>query len=294
VDRRAGGRTSYGSAPRPVAVAGIGVWARRAQVTVAASVTRSFVGDTAYSDVGSTIHANRGRFEVDGSLAARVSSRGAGHGVSGEASTTYTLGERVALFVSGGRYPTDPVSGSVAGRYVSAGLRLRPRCRDQAAIRDPQLPSRASASGDGGGGFTARLEVQPTPDGSRGSSYTLSPQRRWRWPAISRIGQPVALHRRATTGGKACCHSEGVHRVNVGSTVGGGPRRRGWRAPRTSSAAKWGLSPCPNLAPGECRCLRTRAQRQHRPHPARRPGVPGGSCSSATPPGPPPMATDRS
>src|SRR5712691_3623244 len=63
-----GGRTSHGSAPRPVAVAGVGVWARRAQVTLAASATRSFVGDTAYSDVGATIHASRGRFEVDGSL----------------------------------------------------------------------------------------------------------------------------------------------------------------------------------------------------------------------------------
>src|SRR5437870_9774039 len=52
-------------------------------------------------------------------------SRGAGHGVYGEASTTFTLGERTALLISGGRYPTDPVSGSVAGRYLSAGLRLR-------------------------------------------------------------------------------------------------------------------------------------------------------------------------
>src|SRR5207245_2267482 len=93
-----GGRTSYGRAPRPVAVAGVGVWTRRAEVTVAASATRSIVGDTAYSDVGSTLHARRGRVEVDGSLAARVWSRGAGHGVYGEASATYTLGERTALF----------------------------------------------------------------------------------------------------------------------------------------------------------------------------------------------------
>src|SRR5882724_2502516 len=151
-----GGRTSYGSAPRPVAVAGVGVWARRAQVTVAASATRSFVGDTTYSDLGSTIHASGGRFELDASLAARVSSRGAGHGVHGEASITFTLGERTALFVSGGRYPTDPVSGSVAGRYVSAGLRLRTALVRPRARRDPQPLGRSPASGDGDADFTVR------------------------------------------------------------------------------------------------------------------------------------------
>ena len=229
----AGGRTSYGSAPRPVAVAGIGVWARRAQVTVAASVTRSFVGDTAYSDVGSTIHANRGRFEVDGSLAARVSSRGAGHGVYGEASTTYTLGERVALFVSGGRYPTDPVSGSVAGRYVSAGLRLRTTLPRPGAIRDPQLPSRASASGDGGGGFTARLEVQPTPDGSaRVVVHTLAAA------TVEVAGdftdwQPVALHRTGDDRWESVLPiPRGVHRVNV--RIDGGR----WTAPAGMARAE--------------------------------------------------------
>src|SRR5439155_769169 len=160
-----GGRTSYGSVPRPVAVAGVGVWVRRSWVTVAASATRSIVGDTAYSDVASTMHASRGRFELDGSLAARVSSRGGGHGVYGEASTTFMLGERTALVVSGGRYPTDPVSGTVAGRYASAGLRLKTAMPRARTMRDPQPRSRSPANGDGGAGFTARLEVQPAPDG---------------------------------------------------------------------------------------------------------------------------------
>jgi len=151
-----------------VAVAGVGVWARRAQLTLAASATRSFVGDTAYSDLGATIHGSRGRFEVDGSLAARLSSHGAGHGVYGEASTTFRLGERTALLISGGRYPTDPVSGSVAGRYVSAGLRLRTPLLRPRPIRDPPLSSRSPANGDGGGSadVTARLEVKPAPDGT--------------------------------------------------------------------------------------------------------------------------------
>ena len=223
-----GGRTSYGSAPRPVAVTGVGVWARRAQVTLAASATRSFIGDTAYSDVGATIHARRGRFEVDGSLASRLSSHGAGHGVYGEASTTFTLGERTALLISGGRYPTDPVSGSVAGRYLSAGLRLRTPLLRPRPIRDPPLPSRSSASGDGGGSadVTVRLEVKPASDSAvRLVVYA---------PAAATVElagdftdwQPVALQRTGTGAWESVQHIPGgVHRVNV--RIDGGR----WTAP---------------------------------------------------------------
>jgi hypothetical protein len=228
-----GGRTSYGSVPRPVAVAGVGVWARRSWVTVAASVTRSIVGDTAYSDVGSTIHASRGRFELDASLAARVSSRGAGHGVYGEASTTLTLGERTALFVSGGRYPTDPVSGGVAGRYASAGLRLRTALPRPRAIRDPQPLSRSPADGDGGAGFTARLEVQPVPDGTvrvvvhapAAATVELAGDfTDWRPVALRRAGEDMweSVQRIPS----------GIHRVNV--RIDGGR----WTAPAGTARAE--------------------------------------------------------
>jgi hypothetical protein len=228
-----GGRTSYGGAPRPVAVLGAGVWARRSWVTVAASATRSVVGDTAYSDLGSTIHASGGRFELDGSLAARVSSRGAGHGVHGEASTTFTLGERAALFVSGGRYPTDPVSGSVAGRYASAGLRLRTALPRPRVLRDPRPLMRSPANGDGGTGFTARLEVQPAPDGTVRVVVHA--------PAAARVEvagdftdwQPVVLLRTGEDVWESVLHiPSGVHRVNV--RIDGGR----WTAPAGTARAE--------------------------------------------------------
>ena len=211
-----GGRTSYGSAPRPVAVVGVGVWVRRSRVTVAASATRSIVGDTAYSDIGSTVHASRGRFELDGSLAARVSSRGAGHGVYGETSASYMLGERTALFISGGRYPTAPVSGSVAGRYASAGLRLRTSLPRPYAIRQVQAPSRSPASGDGEAGSTTRLEVQPALDGTiRIVVYALARA------TVELAGdftdwQPIPLRRVGEVMWENVLRiPSGVHRVNV-------------------------------------------------------------------------------
>ena len=228
-----GGRTSYGGAPRPVAVVGVGLWAQRAQVTVAASATRSFVGDTTYSDLASTIHASAGRFELDASLAARVSSRGAGHGVHGEASATFTLGERAALFVSGGRYPTDPVSGSVAGRYASAGLRLRTALPRPRAIRDPQPLMRSPANGDGGASFSARLEVRLAPDGT-GRVVVHAPAA----ATVEVAGdftdwQPVVLLRTGEDVWESELHiSSGVHRVNV--RIDGGR----WIAPAGTTRAE--------------------------------------------------------
>jgi len=203
-------------------------------VTVTASATRSFVGDTAYSDVGATIHATRGRFAVDGSLAARLSSRGGGHGVYGEASTTYTLGERTALLVSSGRYPTDPVSGSVAGRYLSVGLRLRTPLPRPRAIRDPPLPSRSLVSGDGGGSadVTARLEVKPAPDGAVRLVVYAPAAATVELAADFTDWQPVALQPTREGAWESVQHIPGgVHRVNL--RIDGGR----WTAPAGTTRA---------------------------------------------------------
>lgn len=156
------GRSSFGDGPRPVAVIAMGVWLLHDDASVFASFDRSFVGDTAYSDLRSSARLQRGGVQFDGTLGARMFSNGAGHGVYGEGSVLVPLGRSTALIVAAGRYPTDVITGSIAGRYVSAGFRLgklgarpaRPAERPQPGI--PPHSSGADGAVDPG---ETRLEI---------------------------------------------------------------------------------------------------------------------------------------
>ena len=231
------GRSSFGAGPRPVAVVAIGGWLLRADAAVFASFDRSFVGDTAYSDLRSSARLQRGVVLLEGTLGARIFSNGAGRGVYGEASATVPLGRNTALIVAGGRYPTDVITGSIAGRYVSAGFRL-----GASGIRKP-LPTvrprpaipHSSSGSDGSGGALlppteARLEVAPgrsTDDPVKLTLYAAG-------AGVVEISgdftdwKPIEL-RRSLTNGDAWEGmfrlSRGIHRINV-------RRDRGpWTAP---------------------------------------------------------------
>ncbi|HYL55866.1 MAG TPA: glycogen-binding domain-containing protein [Gemmatimonadales bacterium] len=158
------GRTSYGSAPRPVAVAGIGGWARRGWLMLTASASRSFIGDTAYTDVESTAEVGAGAWGLHGSVGARISSRGGGHGVYGAGEATRALSQHIAVFLSGGRYPTDPVSGSVAGRYLTVGVRIRNPTPRPPPTWDPVPQGRPPAAADGEATLAPQIEIQPVGD----------------------------------------------------------------------------------------------------------------------------------
>ena len=119
-----GGRASFGAAARPVAVAAMGAWALRADMTWLASLDRSFVGDTAYSDVRASVRRRSGAVLLEASVGARFASRGGGRGIYGEGSATLDVNRSVALVLSGGRYPTDAISGSIAGRYLTGAIRI--------------------------------------------------------------------------------------------------------------------------------------------------------------------------
>lgn len=157
------GRASFDSGPRPVSVVAMGVWLLRSDVTMFASLDRSFIGDTAYTDLRSSARLQRGALLFEGTLGARVLSRGAGRGVYGEATTTLPLGTQTAVVLSAGAYPTDVVSGSLAARYVTLGVRLGAIGMRRQAPR--ALPGQAYRSNGANGSAIdpaadARLEIQ--------------------------------------------------------------------------------------------------------------------------------------
>jgi hypothetical protein len=214
------GRTSFGTAPRPIAVAALAAWGRASWITLVASATHSWVGDTAYTDVESTARGRRGPFLLEGSLGARLWSRGGGHGVYGEGNAAYDISERAAIVVSGGRYPTDPLRGSISGRYVTVAVRLRGwrPSRTARVARPDSNPASSTA--------VLRLEVLRQRNGA--VQLTL------RAPRANRVEiagdftdwQPVALTRLASGAwGVALKIPSGAHRIDV--RVDGG----GWLVP---------------------------------------------------------------
>jgi hypothetical protein len=118
------GNATFGAVHRPVTVLTTGVWTHRVSATWLLTTTVTRVGDSAYTDIEGTTHYRRGPLTVDGLLGVRAWSRGGGHGVYGEASAAYRLRSWIALVMAGGRYPTDPIRGSVSGRYLSLAVRL--------------------------------------------------------------------------------------------------------------------------------------------------------------------------
>lgn len=121
------GRVSRGAGAHGAWGASAGWWMRLPAGAVEVTATRVAVGDTAFSDVLSRGRWQRGTLELEGAFGSRVASRGGGSGAYAEGSATLRLSQGVALYLAGGNYPSDPVRGSIPGRYLTAGVRLAPR-----------------------------------------------------------------------------------------------------------------------------------------------------------------------
>ncbi len=161
------GRATFGAGARAVTGLAVAGWTQQAGLQLFASATRALVGDTAYSDLEVAVRRREGSVMLEGYAGARIWSRGGGRGVYGEGSATFTLASRLALVLSGGRYPTDPIRGSISGRYAGVAIRVHsapPRRSPPAAF----LWHASPAGGGGSDGTTAgaRLELLPQSDGS--------------------------------------------------------------------------------------------------------------------------------
>ncbi len=221
------GRSSFGGGPRPVTVLAVGAWLLRDDKTMFLSLDRSFIGDTAYTDLRSSARWRRGRIVLEGVVGARVWSRGGGRGVFGEGSATLTLGRQAALVLSAGRYPTDVVSGSLAGRYVTAAFRL-----GTITIRRPPapaLPTNPHASGSNGSStMETRLEIRARQDDEVQLTLFAPGATAVEISGDFTDWRPVPLRRNPASADAWVASfriSKGLHRINVRRD--GGP----WMAP---------------------------------------------------------------
>ena len=103
-----------------------GGWTRWPAVALELAWTRVTVADTSYADLVVRARTQPGVLDLSASLGTRSSNRGGLPATYGDLSLAVRLAGPLALIASVGEYPSDPVGGSVAGRYVTAGLRLSP------------------------------------------------------------------------------------------------------------------------------------------------------------------------
>jgi hypothetical protein len=154
------GRTSYGAGSRGVIAAEGGGWARIRDVSLTAAISATGVGDTTWADLEGFGRWSWRALTVDANGGFRAFSQGAGSGAYGELTGTYAVNDRLALVLGGGRYPVDPVRGSIAGRYATAALRVRltgdaeaPAARLARAAADPVMAEN--------GNLRARFDLVP-------------------------------------------------------------------------------------------------------------------------------------
>lgn len=222
------GRSSFGRRPRPVTVIATGFWLLSGDKTMFVSLDRSFIGDTAYTDLRSSGRWRRTGIVLEGVVGARIWSRGGGRGVFGEGSATVNLSSQTALVLSAGRYPTYAVSGSIAGRYVTIAVRL-----GSISVRRPApavLPAIVHRSGSDGSTAADQtvLEIQKQQDDDVRLTLYAPGATTLEISGDFTDWRPVALSRRpgkADIWGATFRMSSGVHRINVRRD--GGP----WMAP---------------------------------------------------------------
>lgn len=211
------GRTSYGVGSRAVLAGEGGLWARVSDLALTASVSATRVGDTTWTDMEAFARWRWRALALDGTAGVRAFSQGAGSGLYAELTGTYDLTERLAMVVGAGRYPTDPIRGSIAGRYATAAVRLRlfgsaesPAERTARAAIDPV----AAANGN------ARAVFDLRPVRGAGSTFEIS----IRAPGAEQVEimgsftdwEPVTLTRDDDGNWRArWTLRSGLHRINV-------------------------------------------------------------------------------
>src|SRR5690348_17285361 len=94
-----GGGVHYEAVQRGLWVASAGAWTRVSPALLSATVSRSAVGDTAYTDIQGNLLWERGALQLTGNAGVRAWSVGGGRGVYGEMGATWWLGHALGVMV---------------------------------------------------------------------------------------------------------------------------------------------------------------------------------------------------
>jgi hypothetical protein len=120
-----------------------GIWMQRDRLTTTLSVAPTRIADSiSFTDVQVAAHALVGRADVVATVGRRGGDAGAlGGGTQGwlNASAAFWIAGNVAITVSGGRYPSDPLQGYRPATYGEIGLRfgVRDLARGRASASTP-------------------------------------------------------------------------------------------------------------------------------------------------------------
>ena len=104
-----------------------GWWGRGPAGALEVTWTSIALRDTTYSDLEGQLQWRRGGFAIDLSAGARTASHRIGAAAYGDVSAAMQIARNLEIVVGAGSYPGDPVSGTIPGRFVMAGVRLWPR-----------------------------------------------------------------------------------------------------------------------------------------------------------------------
>lgn len=218
---------SFGAVARvPVEIAVAG-WSVRNRVALVGTVTATWLGSDRHVDLLGAVRWSGARVELEARAGARpwtASREGVGDaraGVYGEVSAVVPLVERIAVTLSGGSYPSDPVRKVLAAKYATVGLRLNVGGRAGSPVsivaaamaraeRAPSADASRARLAVAASGHPRMLRVHVS--GAK-SVELMGDFSDWETVALTRVGAAVWEVRLPLP--------PGVHRVNV--RVDGGP-----------------------------------------------------------------------
>ena len=222
-------RSFFGGTAHASYEAGAGAWMALAPIGIAVAATYSRSVDTSFVDFTANAHGRLPAAEIEGLVGTRTLSTGGGAGAYGEVSLRVRLAGPAELLLSAGRYPSDPVRGTLGGEFASVGMRLtarHTRRRPSAALidllrREPRATETVAPAG------APALRIGPMAAGLRAVRVVVPGARAVELAADFTDWEPVPLRRLAGDEWEIVLPlTAGAHRVNV--RVDGGP----WLAPR--------------------------------------------------------------